>query len=381
MPSPEGQNLGPVGFLKQRTPGFWPENPKPKPTATLPHFLMNMNREHKDFPDQVNILVVDDEPSIRDLLKDGLERSGYVCETAGDGIEALEALERQTFDVVVTDIMMPRMDGIELSARVLKDHKANIIVMTGFIEEYSYDKVVEMGVSDFLEKPVGIRELSLRLNRVLRERANIQNREKAQAELRESLIKTRKVMESTVEAMALAIEARDPYTSGHQKRVAVLAEAVAREMGLPAYQIEGIRVAAMVHDVGKISIPGEILSKPGKLTELEMAMIKEHPQAGYDILKGIDFPWPVGEMVLQHHERTNGSGYPNGLEGKDIYLGAKILGVADMVEAMISHRPYRASLGTDSAMEEILKLRGVSLDAQTVDACVRLFKEKGFELH
>ncbi len=159
----------------------------------------------------------------------------------------------------------------------------------------------------------------------------------------------RAVIESIVEAMALAIEKRDPYTSGHQRRVASLADAVAREMKLPQDQVDGIRIAAMLHDIGKISIPGEILSKPGRLTEPEMAMIREHPQTGYDILKGIEFPWPVAQIVLQHHERMDGSGYPRGLSGEEIHLGARILMVADTYEAMVSHRPYRASRGSEKA--------------------------------
>jgi len=274
---------------------------------------------------------------------------------------------------------MPGMDGIELAKRINEEYDADVILITGFIDEYSYDNVIEIGVSDFLEKPIGIDELILRLRRVLRERTNIRERNRAEEELRDSLKKLRTAMESIVEALVLAIEKKDPYTSGHQKRVATLAGAIAKEMGLPQDQIDGVRMAAMIHDIGKNAIPGQILSKPAELTKLEMGMIEEHPQIGYDILKGIEFPWPVAQMVLQHHERTDGSGYPQGLLGDEIYLGAKILGVADVVEAMASHRPYRASLGLDSAMDEISKNRGILYDPDVVDAGLRLLREKGFE--
>lgn len=336
---------------------------------------MNNEKEHG----QPHILVVDDEETLRYLIREGVERSGYGCSVASDGLEALKILEEKVVDVVISDIMMPGMDGIELAKRIKEEHDADVILITGFIEEYSYDKVIEIGVSDFLEKPIGMHELILRLRRVLRERTNIRERNRAEEDLRDSFKKLRTAMESIVEALVLAIEKKDPYTSGHQKRVATLAGAIAREMDLSQDQIDGVRMAAMIHDIGKNAIPGQILSKPAELTKLEMGMIKEHPQIGYDILKGIEFPWPVAQMVLQHHERIDGSGYPQGLLGDAIYLGAKILGVADVVEAMASHRPYRASLGLDKAMEEISKNSGILYDLDVVDAGLRLFREKGFE--
>lgn len=336
---------------------------------------MNNEKEHG----QPHILVVDDEETLRYLIREGVERSGYGCSVASDGLEALKILEEKVVDVVISDIMMPGMDGIELAKRIKEEHDADVILITGFIEEYSYDKVIEIGVSDFLEKPIGMHELILRLRRVLRERTNIRERNRAEEDLRDSFKKLRTAMESIVEALVLAIEKKDPYTSGHQKRVATLAGAIAREMDLSQDQIDGVRMAAMIHDIGKNAIPGQILSKPAELTKLEMGMIKEHPQIGYDILKGIEFPWPVAQMVLQHHERIDGSGYPQGLLGDAIYLGAKILGVADVVEAMASHRPYRASLGLDKAMEEISKNSGILYDPDVVDAGLRLFREKGFE--
>jgi hypothetical protein len=195
---------------------------------------------------------------------------------------------------------------------------------------------------------------------------------------REHEQRLQKNMLQTVEAIASIVEMRDPYTSGHQARVAQLAKEIARQMGLPEEQIEAIHLAGLVHDLGKIRIPAEILSKPSRLNDIEYSLIKMHPQAGYDILKGVDFSWPIAEMVLQHHERMDGSGYPQGLKGEEILPGARILVVADVVEAMSSHRPYRPGLGIDAALTEITRGRGAHYDSQVVDACVALFRERGY---
>ena len=206
---------------------------------------------------------------------------------------------------------------------------------------------------------------------------DITKRKHTEAKLKQSLEKLRKVMEGTIQAMALTAETRDPYTAGHQRRVAKLARAIAEEMQLPEDQIEAVYMAAIVHDIGKIYVPAEILSKPGRITEIEFSMIKTHSQVGYDILKNIEFPWPIAEIVLQHHEKLDGSGYPSGLSDENILLEAKIIAVADVIEAMASHRPYRPALGIDKALEEISQNRGTVYEASIVDACLRLFK-KGF---
>ena len=188
-------------------------------------------------------------------------------------------------------------------------------------------------------------------------------------------------LESTIQAISMTVEMRDPYTAGHQRRVTALACAIAADLELEPEQIHGLRIGAVIHDLGKIQIPAEILSKPGKLTELERSLIQQHAQIGYNILKGIDFPWPVADMVLQHHERLDGSGYPNGLKGNLILLEARIIAVADIVEAMASHRPYRPSLGIEAALEEIARQREDGLlDPTVVDVCLTLFHDKGFVL-
>lgn len=192
--------------------------------------------------------------------------------------------------------------------------------------------------------------------------------------------KLERALEDTIQAIATTIEARDPYTAGHQKRVAQLAAAIAREMGLPENRINGVLRGAEIHDIGKIYIPSEILSRPGRLAAAEFSLIKIHPQVGYDIVKEIEFPWPVAQMILQHHERLDGSGYPNGLgAGDDIILEARILAVADVVDAMVSHRPYRPALGVAAALEEIRRHRSILYDTDVVDTCLRLFEEKGFD--
>ncbi len=186
-------------------------------------------------------------------------------------------------------------------------------------------------------------------------------------------------MDGIIHAMSLVVETRDPYTAGHQRRVADLACAIAKEMGLLERHIKGIRIVGLLHDVGKLVVPAEILIKPGKLNQSEFGIVKSHPKVGYDILERIEFPWPVNQAILQHHERLDGSGYPDGLSGEDITLDARILGVADVVEAISSHRPYRPALGLGSALEEISKGRDVLYDPKVVDACLRLFQEKGDE--
>jgi PAS domain S-box-containing protein len=199
-------------------------------------------------------------------------------------------------------------------------------------------------------------------------------------ELQQSLAGLGKALEGTVSALASVAEVRDPYTSGHQQRVARLAVAIATEMGLPQEQIEGLHVAGTLHDVGKLYVPAEILSKPGKLTEVEFNLVKIHSQASYDILKNVEFPWPIAQIVLQHHERLDGSGYPQGLRGEDILLEARILAVSDVVEAMASHRPYRPALGIGQALDEISQKSGILYDSEVVDACFKLFYDKEFKL-
>ncbi len=208
---------------------------------------------------------------------------------------------------------------------------------------------------------------------------DITERKEAEKERRASAEKLEQVLLQTIGAIAATVEARDPYTAGHQQRVALLASAIATGMGLSREIIHSISLAASIHDLGKIRVPAEILSKPGRLNQIEYELVKGHSQTGYDIIKDIQFPQPIAQMVLQHHERLDGSGYPQGLKDEQILLEAKILAVADVVEAMSSHRPYRPSLGMDAALEEVTRNRGVLYDPDVVDSCIVLFAEKKFE--
>ena len=208
---------------------------------------------------------------------------------------------------------------------------------------------------------------------------DITQRQQAEQKIKQGYEKLQRTMEATIHTISKIIETKDPYTAGHQYRVSQLAARIAKELKFCPDKLEGIRIASLVHDIGKISIPAEILSKPTELNEIEYSLIKDHSRIGADILKTIDFPWPVAEIILQHHERLDGSGYPQGLKGDEILPEAKIIGVADVVEAMSSHRPYRPALGIDKALEEISQNKGILYDSEVVDICLNLFREKRFK--
>ncbi len=209
---------------------------------------------------------------------------------------------------------------------------------------------------------------------------DISERKRAENERRENTKKMLKAMQETVKAMGMTVEARDPYTAGHQRRVAILAKMIAEEMNMPAKKIRGIYFAGLIHDMGKIHIPAEILSKPTKLTEIEYALIKTHPQVGYDIIKSIDFPWPIAQMIYQHHERLDGTGYPQGLDESNILIESQVISIADVVESMASHRPYRPSLGSASALEEINKSKGIKYNEEIVEICTNLITKENLDL-
>ncbi|HYA13415.1 MAG TPA: HD domain-containing phosphohydrolase [Syntrophales bacterium] len=209
---------------------------------------------------------------------------------------------------------------------------------------------------------------------------DITDRKRAEEKLAQTMESLRKAMESTIQVIVQVVEMKDPYTAGHQKRVTSLARAIAKEMNLSDDTIDAISMAGLIHDIGKISVPVEILGKPGKLTSTEFELIKEHPQTGYDILKNIEFPWPIATIILQHHERIDGSGYPQKLEGDQILIEARILAVADVVEAIASHRPYRPALGIATALQELTKNKGKLYVPEIVDACMKLFYIRNYKL-
>jgi PAS domain S-box-containing protein len=208
---------------------------------------------------------------------------------------------------------------------------------------------------------------------------DVTERKRAEEELDNSFKRLRAALGGTIQALAIASETRDPYTAGHQKRVADLSRAIATKMGLDSNQTDGIRMAGVIHDLGKMAVPAEILSKPSKLSAIEYNLIKTHPRAGYDILKDVEFPWPIAQIVLQHHERLDGSGYPAGLKGDEILMEARVIAVADVVEAIASYRPYRPALGMEKALGEITQNKGILYDPAVVDACLCLFRDRGYK--
>jgi putative nucleotidyltransferase with HDIG domain len=263
----------------------------------------------------------------------------------------------------------------------------------GFLSSVAFplirDDKTQGAVNIFSEDPKGFGKEDLVLLSALAEDLSygieaIRTREKkktVEEKLRESQERLQRTIEVTIQALSTTIEMRDPYTAGHQRRVAVLASAIAEEMGLAKERIENVNIAGVIHDIGKIYIPVEILTRPGKLSEYEVNIIKAHPQYGRDIMTETEVPEPVAEIVHQHHERVNGSGYPDGKKADEILLESKILSVADVVEAMSSHRPYRPALGIDVALDEIRNHRGFYYDPDATDACLRLFEKKGYELN
>jgi PAS domain S-box-containing protein len=208
---------------------------------------------------------------------------------------------------------------------------------------------------------------------------DITERKRSEEKLIRTIDSLRRAVSTTIQTLASAVESKDPYTAGHQKRVTDLARMIATEMDLPADMVEGVRMACSIHDIGKISIPTEILSKPTKLTDIEFSLLKTHSESGYNMLKDVESPWPLADIVIQHHERMDGSGYPKGLKGDKILIEARIIAVADVVEAVSSHRPYRPAKGIDEALEEIERNAGILYDREVVEICLNLFREKGFK--
>jgi putative nucleotidyltransferase with HDIG domain len=326
------------------------------------------------------ILAVDDTPASLKLLTEILQGDGYEVLSAISGELALRAAKASPPELILLDIRMPGMDGFEVCRQLKATHETKdipVIFVSALSEANEKIEGFELGAVDFVTKPYQRGELSMRVRTHL-EMTRLRNHLGALVEERTHQI--RENMLKFVTAIASTVEMRDPYTAGHQRRVAHLASAIASELGLPEDQIEGLSLASVVHDIGKIRTPAEILCKPGRLSELEFGLIQQHPETGWEILKSIDFPWPIADIVMQHHERLDGSGYPCGLKGEEILIETKILAVADVVEAMVSHRPYRAGRGVDAAMGEITSNKGQLYDPYVVDACLRLFREQGYTL-
>lgn len=331
------------------------------------------------------ILAVDDTPASLKLLTNLLKTEGYEVRSAISGELALQSAINNPPELILLDIRMPDMDGFEVCRQLkmrTETQSIPVIFVSALSETEEKVQGFDLGAVDFVTKPYQRQELLARVHTHL-EVVRLRNQlaglvEERTKELRVSEVKLRNSLMDFITAIGATIEMRDPYTAGHQRRVASLAVAIGNELLLSRDEIEGLRLASVVHDIGKIRVPAEILSKPGKLSDIEFSLIKQHVENGYEILKAIDFPWPIAQIVLQHHERLDGTGYPYGLKAESILLEARILAVADVVEAMMSHRPYRAALGIEVALQEIELNSGKSFDAHIVSACLKLFRESDY---
>lgn len=359
-----------------------------------------------------SILIIDDEEAILDIMTMTLADEGYDLRTASSAKEGLRILkESPDFSLIISDQMMPGMTGVEFftQARQICPNAMRVL-LTGYADiEAIIQAINSGGIHLYLTKPWHKDELLfsinqmlskaellienrrldelvkkqnkelIDLNRHLEEKVRLKTLHLAQRaeELKASHDKIQLILEGTVLVISKIVESRDPYTAGHEQQVARIACIIARKMALPEDQIEAIRIAGLLHDIGKIAVPAEILTKPGQLSRLEMEMVKTHSQNAYDILKNIVVPYPIAQIILQHHERMDGSGYPQGLKGEDIFLEARIIGLADVIEAMSAHRPYRAALGIEAAIEEITKHRGALYDANIVDVCLDIYSAEG----
>ena len=333
------------------------------------------------------ILIVDDAPKNIQLAASILKDEGYHILYSKEGKTALDIIMNNKIDLVLLDVMMPGMDGYQI-CHYLKENPETknlpIIFLTAKTETDSILKGFELGAADYIQKPFNALELLARVKTHVELKEHRNNLEQIVAERTEKLENAvsllHKVLRQTVGALAAASEKRDPYTAGHQRRVADIARTIAIAMNLNDDIIESIGLIALVHDIGKISVPAEMLVKPSKLTEIEFAMIKTHAFEGYEILKGIEFPWPIAKIVLQHHEYLNGSGYPQGLKGKEILIESRIITVADVIEAMTSHRPYRPALKLEIATDHINQNKGVLYDPDVVNICLNLIEKNMLQL-
>ncbi len=328
-----------------------------------------------------NILIVDDDKGISASLDLIITKSGRTVDIAESAEKSLNKVKNGKFNIALIDIILPDMDGVSLLASLKKiDPDLRCIIITGYASIETAIGALNKGASAYLTKPLNMDEVLATIKEIFEGIDLDREKRKAEEDLKKSIVRLRETLDGIMKTLEAIIEIKDPYTSGHQRKAALLAAAISEELGLSSEEIDTLRTIAMIHDIGKISIPVSILAKPGDLSRLEYDMIKTHPQVGYNILKEIDFPWPITDVVLQHHERLNGSGYPQGLRRKEIIFEAKILAVADVVEAMTSYRPYRPAFDLDEAVKEISKGRSRLYDLKVVDACIKVINGKKFKL-
>ncbi|MCF8067620.1 MAG: response regulator [Desulfobacterales bacterium] len=320
--------------------------------------------------DQIHILVADDEAPIRDMLQKAIESSGYECSVAEDGIDALRVMKERRIHILVSDIRMPDMDGIELLDEVKKCYDTDVIMMTGYSGDYSYEEAIKRGASDFAFKPLSPKELIVRIKRVLRERRLITEHSQTHQELKSVYDELHLAYLDTVNRLILAAEYKDDDTGDHIARMSRYSELVALTLGLPERDVLQIRYSSPMHDVGKIGIPDSILLKPGKLTNEEFDVMKTHTILGANIFakSTAEILQNAHDIALTHHEKWNGKGYPQGLAGDKIPILGRIVGIVDVFDALTSTRPYKKPYPVEVAIDIIKKERGEHFDPAVTDA-------------
>lgn len=339
-----------------------------------------MNTDYRN----IKVLVIDDDQPMLDLVSKVLNRRGFDVNTASDGNKGIELFKKENPSIILTDINMPKISGIEILKIIKKTSPiTQVIVISGVGTTTDVIKALRLGASDYLVKPFNIELLIHTVIRCVERHEliieRIGRKETLERKVRERTAALTSTFYETVKALGLLTEKRDPYTAGHQQRVALLAMGIGRKLGLTHKEIEIIKVAGLLHDIGKVAVPVELLVKPSKLKTPEIQLMKLHPQAGYDIIKDIPFVESLGKdvsiIVLQHHERLDGSGYPKGLTDDELELESKILCVSDVIEAMSSHRPYRAGFDMARTKAEIIDKKGISYCPECVDASLQLIEE------
>ncbi len=327
-------------------------------------------------PEQVPVLVVDDEAPITEMIYQALTKAGYECHTAENAEKALGIMGNTPIDVVITDIRMPGMSGVELLEKVKADYDSDVMVMTGFTENYNYESIVTAGASDFIQKPISFRELMIRLKRVLRMRYLLVERDKINRRLEESIAEVEDTLreldyayQDTINRLVSAAEYRDEETGDHIVRMSRYCTLIAHKLGLSDEMVKLIRYASPMHDIGKIGIPDNILLKPGRLTDEEFETIKTHTTIGAKILANskAEVLKVAHEIALNHHEKWNGKGYPRGMEKDKTPVSGRIVGIADTFDALTSKRPYKDPYPLEVALEIIRSERETSFDPEVVD--------------
>ncbi|HLN24703.1 MAG TPA: HD domain-containing phosphohydrolase [Patescibacteria group bacterium] len=321
----------------------------------------------------IKLLLVEDNPGDARLVQIMLrETGGFRLTCAASLAEARQSLLDSPPDAILLDLSLPDCQGMDTVDAIRKAApQAPVVIFTGLNDEAVGLRAMQHGCQDYLVKGQGDGNLIRRTVVYAIERKAVDEERRGNAE------QLKRVLLQTVRAVSLTLEMRDPYTAGHQRRVAQLALMIGTHMGLSDIQLEGLHTGALIHDIGKINVPSDFLSRPGKLSPAAFAVIRQHSADGFEIVQDIEFPWPVAKMILQHHERMDGTGYPHGIGGDDIIIEARILAVADVVEAISSHRPYRPALGIDVALDEIKRHSGTHFDPMVVAACLEVIEKVG----